>query len=96
MTPTRPEPRDLHRRVEPYTVAVDRADDRQPLLSFAQYEHLMNLLDRWCPLGITIDTSRLRAQGVDIDGDGVADLMSLRVQRTFRPFRGRRALGARS
>jgi hypothetical protein len=96
VTPTRPEPRHLHRRIEPYTVTVDRADQDQPLLSFAQYEYLMNLLDRWCPLGVTVDTSRLRAQAVDIDGDGAADLMSLRLQRTFRPFRGRRALGARS
>jgi len=96
VTPTRPEPLDLHQRVEPYTMAIDLASKNQPLLSFAQYEYLMNLLDRWCPLGITIDTSRLRAHGVDVDGDGVPDLLSLRLQSTFRPFRGRRALGARS
>jgi hypothetical protein len=96
MTPTRSVPRDLHRRVDPYTVAVELADDQQPLLSFAQYEYLMNLLDRWCPLGVTIDSSRLRTRGVDVDGDGTADLMSLPLQRTFRPFRGRRVLGART
>ncbi len=96
VTPTRPLPRDLNQRVEPYTVAVELADQQQPLLSFAQYEYLMNLLDRWCPLGITVDTFRLRTHGVDLDGDGAADLMSFRLQHTFRPFRGRRALGARS
>src|SRR6185369_17298996 len=77
VTPTRPEPRDLQRRVEPYTVAVELADQQQPLLSFAQYEYLMNLLDRWCPLGITVDTLQLRTRGVDVDEDGTADLMSL-------------------
>jgi hypothetical protein len=96
VTPTRPEPRELHRRVDPYTVAVELADDQQPLLSLAQYEYLMNLLDRWCPLGVTIDTWRLRTRGVDVNADGTADLLSLRLQHTFRPFRGRRALGARS
>lgn len=96
MTPTRPVPLALHERVEPYTFAVDLADDSQPLLSFTQYEYLMNVLDRWCPLGVTIDTSRLRTRRVDVDGDGAPDLLSLRLQQTFRPFRGRRPLGARS
>jgi hypothetical protein len=96
MTPTRPRPRDLARRVEPYTVAIDLADPGQPLLSFTQYEYLMNLLDRWSPLGITVDTTRLRHHGVDFDGDGVPDLMTQSLQHTFRSFRGRRPLGGRS
>jgi hypothetical protein len=95
VTPTRPQARDLHLRVAPYTVVID-ADDAQPLMGFSQYEYLMNLLDRWCPLGVTIDTTRIRAHHVDVDEDGKADLMDQRFQRTFRPFRGRRVLGARS
>lgn len=86
VTPTRVEPVDIANRVDPYTVAIDAAG--QAPLTFAQYEYLMNLLARWCPLGITIDTSRIRDSHVDVDGDGAPDLISQNLQYTFRPFTG--------
>lgn len=93
VTPTRVEPTDVANRIDPYTVAIDAPGQRP--LSFAQYEYLMNLLDRYCPLGITIDTSRIRAQHVDLDGDGVPDLLDQGLQHTFRPFRGPRRFSTR-
>jgi hypothetical protein len=75
-------------------VAIDAFG--QPPLSFTQYEYLMNLLERWCPLGITIDTSLIRAGHVDLDGDGVPDLIGQGLQQTFRPFHGPRRFSTRS
>jgi hypothetical protein len=94
LTPTRPTLRDLHQRIEPGTFAVDVPADR-PLLGFAEYEYLMNFIERWCPLGITVDTSRLRAGHVDLDADGAPDLLDRQLQHSFRPYRGRRPLGRR-
>lgn len=94
VTPTRAEPLDLANRIDPYTVAIDAAG--QPPLTFDQYEYLMNLLDRWCPLGVTIDTSRIRRAHVDLDGDGVPDLVDQTLQHTFRPFQAPRRFSART
>jgi len=94
VTPTRVDPVDLAKRIEPYTVAIDAPG--QPPLSFAQYEYLMNMLDRYCPLGITIDTSRIRAAHVDLDGDNVPDLLDQGLQHTFRPFQGPRRFSTRT
>jgi hypothetical protein len=93
VTPTRVEPVDLANRIDPYTVAIDAAG--QPPLSFLQYEYLMNLVERWCPLGITIDTSRIRAGHVDLNGDGVPDLVDQTLQHSFRPFHGPRRFSTR-
>jgi hypothetical protein len=58
-----------------------------------QYEFLMNLLDRVRPLGVIVDTRRIRSQ-IDADGNGEAERLSPTLSRTFRPYQQSRRTGA--
>jgi hypothetical protein len=73
----------------PYEVRVTLAPGA--LLSFSQYELLMNLLDHAHPLGIGVNTAELRRDHVDLDLDGVADPLSATLSRSYRDFRPRRS-----
>jgi hypothetical protein len=81
-----PDPR---RRLDPFTFRVGFTGPAT-LLTLAQYEYLMNLLERLHPIGVTVDTSAIRTSRVDPDQHGGATPLGQRVSRTFRPFRMRR------
>jgi hypothetical protein len=53
----------------------------------------MNLLGRACPMGVEINTFRIRRGHVDLDGDGAADPMPPSLATTFRAFVRRRHAG---
>jgi hypothetical protein len=53
----------------------------------------MNLLDRVRPLGVIVDTRRIRSQ-IDADGNGEAERLSTTLSRTFRPYQQSRRIGA--
>ncbi|MFC0003551.1 hypothetical protein [Micromonospora siamensis] len=78
-------------RTDPYEFRVELPDG--VALTLAQYERLMNVLSRVCPLGVEINTYALRRDHVDLDGDGVAEPLRPAVARTFRQYRQRRARG---
>lgn len=79
---------------DPYEYRVDLPDNA--LLSIRQYEFLMNVLDHVYPLGIEINTYRIRHTHVDLDGDGSAEALPPRISRTFRRFRRPRLRGEAS
>jgi phage replication-related protein YjqB (UPF0714/DUF867 family) len=82
------DPRD---RVEPLELEV--ALPAGALVNLEQYEFLMNLLDRVRPLGVIVDTRRIRSQ-IDADGNGAAERLSSTLSRTFRPYQQARRIGA--
>ena len=59
----------------------------------AQFEFLMNMLRRAQPLGVVINTRRVRESHVDPDGRGAALPMTGRHSHAYREFRQRRAVG---
>lgn len=69
---------------DPYEVEIDLPDGE--LLDLAGYEQLMNALERSHPIGVQINTWRLRQQHVDLDGDGHADPLPPRLARHYRQF----------
>jgi hypothetical protein len=77
--------------VDPYEFKVDLPDGAR--LNIEQYEYLMNLLERACPLGIQVNTFSIRQAHVDLDGDGKADPLPPSIFRTFRKFQRRRQRG---
>jgi hypothetical protein len=81
-----PDPR---RRRDPFDIGVGFASP-SALLNITQYEYLMNLLERLHPIGVSIDTSAIRAAHVDPTGSGTPVSLGQRISRTFRPFRMRR------
>ena len=81
-----PDPR---RRLDPVTVTVDFAEPAA-LLDLVQYEYLMNLLERLHAIGVTVNTSAIRASHIDPDHHGGPTPLGQRISRTFRPFRMRR------
>jgi hypothetical protein len=76
---------------DPYEFRVELPDEA--LLDVAQYEYLMNFLEHVCPIGVEVNTFKVRRQHVDLDGDGVADPLPPAIFRTYRAFRARRRLG---
>ncbi|HKE86175.1 MAG TPA: poly-gamma-glutamate hydrolase family protein [Vicinamibacterales bacterium] len=78
-------------RVEPLELRVSLPAGA--LLNLAQYEFLMNLLERTRPLGVIVDTQGIRSR-VDADGDRAADRLPPSLSRTFRPYRQPRRIGA--
>jgi hypothetical protein len=77
--------------VDPYEYRVDLPDGA--VLSLLQYEFLMNALDGTCPIGVEVNTFRIRRNHVDLDGDGVAEPLLPAASKTFRPFRRWRQRG---
>ncbi|MFI7608158.1 hypothetical protein ACIBTV_23850 [Micromonospora sp. NPDC049366] len=76
---------------DPYEFRVELP--AEATLTLAQYERLMNVLTRVCPLGVEINTWHIRRDHVDLDGDGVAEPLRPSVARTFRTFAQRRHRG---
>ncbi|WP_322762451.1 hypothetical protein [Frankia sp. Cr2] len=76
---------------DPYEFRVELPDG--VALSLEQYERLMNVLNRVCPLGVEINTYAIRRDHVDLDGDGNAEPLRPTVARTFRTYRQRRQRG---
>ncbi|MEV0154964.1 hypothetical protein AB0H57_14625 [Micromonospora sp. NPDC050686] len=76
---------------DPYEFRVELPDG--VALTLAQYERLMNVLTRVCPLGVEVNTYALRRDHVDLDGDGAAEPLRPAVARTFRQYRQRRQRG---
>jgi hypothetical protein len=82
------DPRD---RILPYEVRVELDADRR--IDLPSFERVMNLLSRAVPVGVVIDTRRLREQHVDPDGSGRAVPMTGKLTHSFRNFQQRRHLG---
>jgi hypothetical protein len=76
---------------DPYEFRVEPPDGQ--LMSLKQYEYLMNFLQHTYPVGIEVNTYALRQFGVDLDGDGASEPLSVSVSRTYRKFRNRRLRG---
>ncbi len=76
---------------DPYELRVDPPAGRA--LAPRDYERLMNILDRFHPIGVEINTYAIRSAHVDLDGDGDAEPLPPSVARTFRPYRIRRRRG---
>jgi len=57
------------------------------LLSLAQYEHLMNILELVTPIGVEVNTWDIRRRHVDVDGSGVPTAMSPSAARTYHRYR---------
>jgi hypothetical protein len=74
-------------RPDPYEVRIDLPEGAT--LDLDQYELIMNVLDQWHPLGVEVNTFRIRRAHVDLDGDGVADPLPPSFARTFRQYRRR-------
>jgi hypothetical protein len=72
-------------RLDPFAFKVGFATP-SALLSLVQYEYLMNLLERLHSIGVTVDTSAVRAAHVDPDQQGKPTPLGQRISRTFRPF----------
>lgn len=69
---------------DPFEYEVNLPDGS--LLDLLQYEYLMNLLDHTYPLGVEVNTYRLRREHVDLDGDGNAEPLLPAASRTYRTF----------
>ncbi len=76
---------------DPYEIRCELPAGR--VLDLAQYEWLMNALERCFPMGIEVNTWRLRQQHVDLDGNGAADPLPPRLARHYRRFRMPRLRG---
>ena len=71
-------------RADPYELAIKLPN--QATLTLHQYEFLMNLLQRICPVGIQINTYELRRKHVDLDGDRQAEPLAASVSKSYRSF----------
>jgi hypothetical protein len=71
--------------VDPYEFRVDLPPGA--LLSLPQYEFLMNMLERICPIGVQANTWAIRQQHVDLDANGTAEPLPPSLFRTYRKFR---------
>ncbi|WP_207537837.1 hypothetical protein [Sabulicella rubraurantiaca] len=78
-------------RPDPYEIRCELPEGR--LLDLAEYEWLMNALERCFALGVEINTWRLRQAHVDLDGDGAADPLPPSLARHYRRFRMPRLRG---
>jgi hypothetical protein len=58
-------------------------------LTIRQYEYLMNVLQHSFPMGVEVNTFTIRQDHVDLDGDGLADVLPPSLFRSFRQFRRR-------
>ncbi|MFT8244999.1 hypothetical protein [Roseomonas sp. BN140053] len=76
---------------DPYEIRPELPEGR--LLSLAEYEWLMNALERCFALGVEVNTWRIRQSGVDLDGDGTADPLPPGLARHYRRFRMPRLRG---
>jgi hypothetical protein len=76
---------------DPYEIRCDLPAGR--VLELADYEWLMNALERCFPLGVEVNTWQLRRAHVDLDGDGVADPLPPNLARLYRRFRNPRLRG---
>jgi hypothetical protein len=76
---------------DPYEIRCELPAGR--VLGLAQYEWLMNALERCFPMGIEVNTWRLRQQHVDLNGDGTADPLPPNLARHYRRFRMTRLRG---
>jgi hypothetical protein len=63
------------------------------LLDLAQYEWLMNALERCFAMGVEVNTWSLRQAHVDLEGDGTADPLPPGLARHYRRFRMPRRRG---
>lgn len=70
---------------DPYELRI--AAGEGDLLDLAAYEKVMNALERACPIGVEINTWRLRRRHVDVNGDGLADPLPPTLARHYRRFR---------
>lgn len=77
---------------DPYELRATLGDGE--LLDLAQYERVMNALERAYPIGVEINTWALRQRHVDLDGDGLADPLPPAIARHYRRFRMPRLRGA--
>lgn len=85
----RADPRDC---IPPYQVRIQMPPGQ--LLDLAGYERLMNLLERAVPIGVVVDTSRVRERNVAPAGDGQIVRFTGRLAHTFRPYEQIRRTGA--
>jgi len=76
---------------DPYEVRIDAREGES--LDLVAYERVMNALERACPVGVEINTWRLRRYHVDLDGDGAADPLPPTLARHYRRFRMPRMRG---
>lgn len=91
VSPVRAGQEDPRGTIAPYQVQLDMPAGQR--LDLAQFEFLMNMLRRHQPLGVVIDTRRIRESHVDPDGRGAALPMTGRHSHAYREFRQRRAVG---
>lgn len=77
---------------DPYEFRAELPDGA--VLTLPQYERLMNTLRRVFPLGVEVNTFKIRHEHVDLDGDGVAEPLLPAVARTFRTYQRRQQRGA--
>lgn len=91
VTPVRAAQEDPRGSIAPYRVQLDMPADER--LDLAQFEFLMNMLRRAQPLGVVVDTRKIRESHVDPDGRGAALPLTGRQSHAYREFRQRRALG---
>jgi hypothetical protein len=76
---------------DPYQFRVQLPNDA--VLTFLQYEFLMNLLQHIHPLGVEVDTFAIRQNHVDLDGNGTAAPLPSNFSQTYRQFRRSRYRG---
>ena len=76
---------------DPYEFRVELPDG--VVLTLSQYERLMNALEQVCPIGVEINTFKLRREHVDLDGDGAAEPLLPAVAHTFRTYQRRKLRG---
>jgi hypothetical protein len=91
VTPVRAAQEDPRGCIAPYQVQLDMPADQR--LALGQFEFLMNLLRRALPLGVVVDTRRIRESHVDPDGRGAALPLTGRRSHAYREFRQRRTVG---
>jgi len=79
---------------EPYEFRVELPAGA--LLTFEQYEWLMNLLGHAYPAGVRVNTWSIRQQHVDLKIDQTTAPLDPTISRTFRAFRRIRQRGLSS
>lgn len=79
---------------DPYEFRVELPNGAN--LNLLQYEYLMNLLERICPLGVEVNTFSIRQRHVDLDGDGDAEPLPPVIFNTYRRFHRPRHRGESS
>jgi hypothetical protein len=65
----------------------------EALLTLEQYEFVMNVLERVCPIGVQANTFSIRQSHVDLDGDGNAEALPPSLFRTYRRYHRRHMRG---